>query len=33
MPVVGFAPTIAASELAKTVRALDRVSTVVGNEG
>jgi hypothetical protein len=30
MPWVGFEPTIPASELEKTVRALDRMATVIG---
>jgi hypothetical protein len=30
MPCVGFEPTIPASELAKTVHALDRAATVTG---
>jgi FAD synthase len=32
MPQVGFEPTIPASERAKTVHALDRSLTVIGNE-
>jgi hypothetical protein len=31
MPLVGFEPTISAFEQVKTVHALDRVDTVIGN--
>jgi hypothetical protein len=33
MPLVGFEPTIPAFERAKTVHALDRAATVIGEMG